>query len=113
MHFRVIGRDAGGNEIRSQMVDVEFGEGSGEDGEGFFSGTGSIAASGILVVVLVVVLVALFLRNRDAKQELRELQDRFDKLEGDAAHLEDEGEFLLEGSEEDIDSAIDTDVEEP
>ena len=104
VHFRVIGRDAGGNEVKSEMIDVIFGEGSGDDDEGFFSEDGTIAVSGLLVIVLAIVLMGLYLRNRDANQELMELQDRLSELEGEDRDGGPDGEREEgEVSEEEID----------
>ena len=34
VHFRVIARDAGGNKVQSEMIDLEFGHSSGSDSDG-------------------------------------------------------------------------------
>lgn len=97
VHLKIVARDPGGNEIKSQTFDIEFGEGSGEDDEGFFSENGTIMASGGLALVLAIVLVGLFLRNKGAKQELKELQDRVEELE-ERDGEEQEGEDIPDGS---------------
>jgi hypothetical protein len=96
VHFKIIARDPGGNKVQTEMFDVIFGHGSGGEDDGIFSDTGTVAVSGAFVVILVAVLGGLFMRNRSAKDELQELQDRLDGYEnsgfGDNEYLGDQGE---------------------
>ncbi len=81
IHFRIISRDSGGNEVQSRMYDVEFGEGSASEENGIFSGDTTIMASGGMAVVLAVVLVGLYIKNKSARQELLELKQQLEEAD--------------------------------
>ncbi len=80
VHFRIVVRDSGGNEIMTQYYDLEFGEGSDEE-ESFFESDGMFAASGGVIVMLAVVFFALYYRSSSSKDKMQELEDKLAEYE--------------------------------
>jgi len=81
VHFKVIASDAGGNKIKTQLYDVEFGLGSEDEGSDFLSENGIVAASAGLILSLACVFGVLYLRNKKASDEIEELVEKLAQFE--------------------------------
>jgi len=91
IHFKIIARDAGGNEVKTALIDLEYGMGSSSESSGIFEENGMLIASGGTIALLILVFAALFIRNKGSKQEIKELQERLAGMEEDNHGPTEEG----------------------
>ena len=81
IHFRIIARDPAGNQVKTSLIDLEYGLGSSSGEDGFFAENGTLAISGGFAILLAVILGAMYVKNSRSNKELEELLDRLAQVE--------------------------------